>query len=78
MQIMCLKNMTYSMCTTCMYRLSKNKLVIIRSKENLFVLQLERFNAKMAEMDKTFKHELLLIKNQHSKLTVCSVKLQLL
>jgi len=35
-----------------------------------FVLQLERFNAKMAEMDKKFKHELLLIEHQHSKLTV--------
>ena len=48
----------------------------VRSKENVFVLQLTRFNAKMAEMDKKIKHELLLIEHQHSKLTVCAVNLQ--
>lgn len=40
--------------------------------------ELTRFNAKMAEMDKKFKHELHLIKHQHSKLTAKTEERKLL
>lgn len=54
------------------FQYQKNECVSVRSKENVFVLQLEKFDAKMAEMDKKLSHELHLIKRQHSKLMVCA------
>lgn len=65
-------NVAYSKCFCIYFLVLKNVCVSVRSKENNFVLQLERFNAKMAEMDKNLSHELHLIKRQDSKLMVCA------